>query len=91
MAVSAIGLPVPGLLREPEMLLTDEPFGALTLEKMNFELHRTRRETRTTVMPVTHSVGDRLPRQPGGGPEPEADGDSNLHVELPDAPESGAT
>ncbi|GAA3661871.1 ABC transporter ATP-binding protein [Microbacterium marinilacus] len=44
---------------EPDMLLMDEPFGALdalTREKMNLELQRIALETQATVVFVTHDI-----------------------------------
>lgn len=57
------------LMREPRILLMDEPFGALdamTRESMNVELMRVCVETRKTVIFITHSIpeavllGDRV-------------------------------
>lgn len=49
------------LLHEPDVLLRDEPFGALdalTREKMNVEMQRLWRERNMTMALVTHSVAE---------------------------------
>ena len=47
------------LVHDPKIVLMDEPFGALdamTRERMNVELQRIQRETRKTVVLITHSI-----------------------------------
>lgn len=49
------------LVHEPDLLLMDEPFGALdalTREQMNLDLLRLRTEQRTSVLFITHSISE---------------------------------
>jgi NitT/TauT family transport system ATP-binding protein len=49
------------LLADPDLLLMDEPFGALdalTRDQMNLELQRIWRASKKTVLFVTHSIGE---------------------------------
>src|ERR1700710_130022 len=44
------------LVHDPKIMLMDEPFGAMTRERMNVELMRIQRETGKTVLLITHSI-----------------------------------
>jgi len=47
------------LIHDPKIVLMDEPFGALdalTRERMNIELQRIHKETKKTILLITHSI-----------------------------------
>jgi NitT/TauT family transport system ATP-binding protein len=51
------------LIRNPRILLMDEPFGALdalTRERMNLELQRIWQSTGKTILLITHSIGEAI-------------------------------
>ena len=78
---------------DPELLLMDEPFGALdamTRDKMNVELQRIAQATKATVVFVTHRHrGGRLPRGPRRAPVPAA-GPHQGHRRRRPRPPAGA-
>ncbi len=77
------------LVHDPKLILMDEPFGALdalTREKMNLELLRIWRESRKTILFVTHGIQEAvfLGSQVAvmtAGPARMAD---QFHIELPE-------
>ena len=51
------------LVHDPELLLMDEPFGALdalTREQLNLDLQEIWQQTRKTVVFITHSIGEAI-------------------------------
>ena len=80
---------VRALISQPEVLLMDEPFSALdefTRESLNEELSRIQVRTRTTIVFVTHNIGEAvfLSRRVGVmAPRP---GRLATIIEVPDFP-----